>query len=174
MKFCFLLLCLACLTPENARCQTPVTKIFIVRHTDRMEDLDQLSSAGEARAEELKRILGTARIDSIYSTDFLRTRMTARPLARFLKRPVEIYTDIPKLIRHVTGNLGGKRVLITAHSNTIDDLMLQCGCMPPPDIDPGMSETRYDNLFLLLVQKAPGGERLSCEYIHMKYGAETE
>ncbi|HZV69966.1 MAG TPA: histidine phosphatase family protein [Saprospiraceae bacterium] len=40
-----------------------------------------LSAAGQARAQELNRILSKVDLDAVYSTDFNRTRQTAEPVA---------------------------------------------------------------------------------------------
>ena len=159
--------------PLTTECQEPVTKIFIIRHADRDGQADDLSAPGNIRATELKRVLSPAKIDSIYSTNFTRTKKTAKPLAIQMGLPIKIYSDVPTIINQVIAKCKGKRVLIVAHSDTVDDLIRQCGCNPPPSIDPNMPSTQFDNLFMVLLQKIPGQLNLKCETIHMKYGAIT-
>src|SRR5262245_43762571 len=65
--------------------------VFLVRHADLVgqamappKELP-LSEAGQARAEKLASLLKDAGITAIYTTEFLRTKKTAEPLAQALK-----------------------------------------------------------------------------------------
>jgi phosphohistidine phosphatase SixA len=149
------------------------TKIFIVRHADRLGEADELSALGTKRASELKRVLMPAKIDSVFSTDFVRTKKTAQPLASSRRLPVRIYSDELALVKRIIKGSSGKRVLVVGHSNTVDDIIKSCGCVPPASIDPEMPITQFDNLFLVLLYKVPGQLDLKCELVHMKYGAVT-
>ena len=171
-NICLLLVALFCFSIIG-KAQAPVTEIFIVRHADRNGALDELTAAGIVRANELKRVLALSKIDSIFSTNFVRTKQTAQPLATLNGLPIKIYSDIPQLIRRITTYSAKKRVLVVGHSDTADDLIRQCGCKPPAAIDPQMPGTQFDNLFLVHVQKIPGQILLKCELIHMKYGVVT-
>ena len=170
--FCMLLLVIFC-WPVASSGQAPVTKIFIVRHADRVPNADELTPAGLKRALELKRVLGQSKIDSIFSTDFTRTKKTAQPLATSRHLPIGIYSDATVIIKRVFKYWAGKRVLIVGHSDTVDDLIRECGCTPPASIDPQMPITQFDNLFLVIVQNIPAQGGLKCEVIQMKYGAVT-
>jgi broad specificity phosphatase PhoE len=172
MKSHFLLLMIICI-PLLAISQVPITKIFIVRHADRLGNADDLSAAGVSRANELRRVLGKVKIDSIYSTDFVRTRKTALPLATLKGLPTTIYSNATVLITHIVTHVSGKRTLVVGHSDTVDDLITSCGCTPPATITPNMPATQFDHLFEVLVQKIPGQAALKCELIQMKYGAVT-
>ena len=149
------------------------TKIFIVRHADRLGDADELSAAGVTRSRELKRILAPAKIDSIFSTDFVRTKKTAQPLASARRTIIRIYSDELGLVKRIIKYSSGRRILVVGHSNTVDDIIKQCGCEPPDSIDPEMPITQFDNLFLVILHKVAGQVDLKCELVHMKYGAPT-
>lgn len=151
--------------------QAPVTKIFIVRHADRNGNLDALTPLGVTRTKELARVLGQAKIDSFFSTNFQRTRQTAQPLASMMGRPIILYSDPAALVTRIMKFSKGKRLLVVAHSDSVDDIIRKCGCVPPPGITPQMPSTQYDHLFEVLLQKLPAG--IKCELIHMKYGAVT-
>ena len=153
--------------------QTPVTKIFIVRHADRDGANDDLTALGLARANELKRVLGLSNIDSIFSTNTIRTKKTAQPLATHRHRPILLYSDETTVINRIKKFSSGKRVLVVGHSDTVDDLIQKCGCTPPASITPSMPTTQYDNLFLVLIETPKKGVVPKCEVIHMKYGAVT-
>jgi broad specificity phosphatase PhoE len=172
MKYTLLLAVLFCL-PNLLQSQA-LTKIFIVRHADRTEG-DALSEAGLARAEELKRVLGLSGIQQIFSTNTIRTTTTASPLATLLGLPIKKYTAVPDLIKEIKNGADGGSTLIVGHSDTVDDLISQCGCTPPPAITPNMPATQFDNLFLVILQKKMVKKKVSwlCELTHMKYGAVT-
>ena len=173
MKRIYLILALLLSFGIVCEAQTPVTKIFIVRHADRDGANDNLTTAGLTRANELKRVLGLSNIDSIFSTDFVRTKKTAQPLATHRHLPILLYSDVTTLINRIKKYSSGKRVLVVGHSDTVDDLIQKCGCTPPASITPSMPTTQYDNLFLVLVEKTKKGFVPKCEVIHMKYGAVT-
>jgi broad specificity phosphatase PhoE len=153
--------------------QAPITKIFIVRHADRNGNLDALTALGVTRTKELARVLGLAKIDSIFSTNFVRTKQTAQPLASMMGLPIILYTDPAALVARIMKFSNGKRILVVGHSDTVDDIISKCGCVPPPSITPQMPATQFDNMFEVLVQKIPGQNAFKCEVIHMKYGAIT-
>ncbi|MEJ7769313.1 MAG: phosphoglycerate mutase family protein [Chitinophagaceae bacterium] len=170
--------------PIIAICQSPaplpaplrvtVTKLFIVRHADRQMDQDLLSPAGVIGAAELSRILGKAGIDSIFSTNTVRTKNTAKPLAALRGLPTIIYASDTAVITRILTKSRGKRVLVIGHSNTVATMIKKCGCTPAASIDP-IPDTQFDNLFLVIVkrQSVNGVTTSTCETIHMKYGAVT-
>lgn len=148
-----------------------VTKIFIVRHADRTTG-DDLTPAGLTRAQTLKRVLGGAGIKRIHSTDFVRTKKTAKPLADSLGLTTAIYSSIPHLVTQIKIAGAGLRHLVVGHSDTVDDIITECGCRPPASITPQMPATQYDNLFLVLLRKT--GALWSCEWMRLRYGAATD
>src|ERR1700754_587360 len=62
----------------------PVTTIFLIRHAERADEPRQdppLTEKGVARSQALARLLSTADIKAIYTSQFARTKLTAAPLA---------------------------------------------------------------------------------------------
>jgi len=124
--------------------------IFLVRHAEKEigpED-PALSEAGRERAAVLARLLQDAGIDSIYSTDFKRTRDTAAPLAIRLGLEVAIYDpaklgDLAASIKQRRG-----RCLVVGHSNTTPELVGLLGGQPGAAID---EESEYDRLFVVTI-----------------------
>jgi broad specificity phosphatase PhoE len=59
------------------------SKIYIVRHAERLDQSADtpLSAAGHQRAKDLAEKLGKENIDSIFVSNYQRTRQTAQPLA---------------------------------------------------------------------------------------------
>ena len=172
MKPCLLCL-LSILILANGCKVANTTRIFIVRHADRTDPpTDDLLPLGVARANELKRMLFNAGADSIFSTDFVRTKKTVQPLANAKNLPVIIYSTNENLLNRILKNSKGKTVLVAGHSNTVPEFITKCGCVPPfADIP----STQFDNLFLIILQKEKINNSVStsCKLIQMKYGAVT-
>jgi 2,3-bisphosphoglycerate-dependent phosphoglycerate mutase len=127
------------------------TSYFVVRHAEKeatttMVSDVPLSVQGKERAEVLKDLLISEHIRSIYSTDFLRTRSTAQPLAQALKLRIQSYapgdTGFIKALRSKKEN-----VLIVGHSNTVDNIVnnLMGSVVIPGDL----ADTQYGDLFLV-------------------------
>lgn len=104
---------------------TAQTTYILVRHAekeatasgDQMNSKDpNLSKEGLERAKLLAHILEKQKIDAIFSTNFSRTRSTAKPLADANGLEIQIYDKQPDLSK-VKGT-----VVIVGHSNTIPAL----------------------------------------------------
>src|SRR5262249_59507473 len=69
--------------------------VFVVRHAEKASDANEpsvsLSEAGTTRAQRLAAMLKDAGVSAIYSTDTVRTRKTAEPLAAATKREIQAY-----------------------------------------------------------------------------------
>ena len=130
-------------------CKT--TTYFIVRHAEKetattMTADVPLSAAGKQRAEALKERLKNEHIQHIYSTNFLRTRTTAQPLADLLHLPVEIYEVNDSAFIHKLRAVDGN-VLIVGHSNTVDDLVN--GLTGRTEINGDLPDPEYGDLFVV-------------------------
>lgn len=123
--------------------------VVLVRHGEKVDDsVDaELAEKGWARARALAVLLRDAGIDAIYSTDFVRTRETARPTAELLSKNVEIYNadDLEGVAKRLRER--GGRALVVGHSNTTPELVRLLGGDPGPPIDDG----EYDRLYLLVL-----------------------
>jgi phosphohistidine phosphatase SixA len=132
--------------------------IFFVRHAERADapagppsagmlaDDPPLSAAGHERAKKLAALLASAEVKHIFTTEYLRTRQTAAPLAAAtkVKAVMSAAKDPDPLIAQVRKVTG--RVLIVGHSNTVPDLMKRLGVTVPVSI----ADTEYDNLFVVV------------------------
>ncbi len=147
------------------------TRIFVVRHADRQVS-DDLNALGIVRANELKRVLQNTGIDSVFSTNFLRTRKTVQPLADARGLPILLYDSNPPLLKRIFKYSKGKTLLVAGHSNTVGPLIKSCGCQPGFINIP---DNQFDNLFLIIVQHPPKNVLLrnTCKLLAMKYGAPT-
>ena len=140
---CLAAIVLAVLTACTATPEVP-QRIWIARHAEKLPGDDPaLSPAGLARAQELAREI--RHVDAIYSTDTLRTRSTAAPLAKRLGQDVQLYDhrDPAALAERIRAS--GQSALIVGHSNTIAGLAAAFG------VDPGkeVRENEYDRLYII-------------------------
>ncbi|MCH6198108.1 histidine phosphatase family protein [Aquiflexum sp. LQ15W] len=123
MKSIFNLLIVSFLLLACSPKQEPKT-IYIVRHAEKqlVGDDPGLSVAGIARSKKLGQILEQKEIQHIFSTNTIRTKTTARPLADARGLTIEIYDakkhdDLVRELRERTGN-----ILVVGHSNTVNHL----------------------------------------------------
>jgi len=124
---------------------------FVVRHAEKETTTSMgsdvpLSEVGKERAEALKDQLMHKHIRSIYSTNFLRTRSTAQPLAKALNLSIQIYepldTSLVKLLRNRKEN-----ILIVGHSNTVDNIV---NTLIGSKVIPGdLADNEYGDLFVV-------------------------
>ncbi len=132
------------LTPQVAATQGSV--IVLVRHAEKASSGGdpELAPEGRRRAEALARMLRDMDLDAVYTTDFLRTRETARPVAESQGLPLTLYD--PEKLDELAEELlaGGRRVLVVGHGNTTPELLRALGG------DPGgpIREDEYDRLYL--------------------------
>ena len=134
------------------------TTVVVVRHAEKAtlpaED-PVLTEMGMQRAEIFATMLDSARVSAIYTTQFARNIQTAGPLARrqgisptvlpISSGKVPEYAQA--LQRDIALNHPGATVVVVAHSNTIDDILLALG---GPDVG-DLREDDYNRIFILSV-----------------------
>lgn len=115
LLFSLLLLLGAC-TSQNS----PKT-IYIVRHAEKqlVGNDPELAYVGGVRALKLSQILEKENIRHVFSTDYIRTRNTAKPTADKAGVEIEIYDPknhdaLVEQLRKREGN-----ILVVGHSNTV-------------------------------------------------------
>ena len=122
--------------------------VVLVRHAEKVDDSrdPELSERGKARARALAAMLKDMELDTVYSTDFIRTRETARPLAELLGLEVKIYDggELSAMADRLRASEG--RVLVVGHSNTTPELVRLLGGAPGAPID----DDEYDRLYLVI------------------------
>ena len=126
--------------------------VFLVRHAEKVDhsrDPD-LSEAGYLRAEALFRTLADSEIEEVHSSDFIRTRNTAAPVADLFGLETALYdpSDLHALAEELRA-VGGRH-LVVGHSNTTPALVEILGGEPGPAIE---EETEYDRLYILTIGK---------------------
>lgn len=128
--------------------------IFLVRHADKEttgSDPD-LSPDGRRRARMLAGLLKDADLGNVHSTDFNRTRNTAKPAAEVAGVAVLIYdpADLSGLAAILQAT--GGRHLVVGHSNTTTKMVELLGGDPGSPID---DASEFDRLYVLSL--SPGG-----------------
>jgi len=156
----------------------PIT-VFLIRHAEREQEPKQdppLSKDGVARSTALARLLSSAGIKAILTSQYTRTKQTAEPLATKLGLTVTPFTlkispSNPRQIAaestaEVTNKIlerSGESVLVIGHSNSIPDVIKMLG----GDVVPTIDERKFDDLFIVTVY-AKGKAKV----VQLKYGAE--
>jgi phosphohistidine phosphatase SixA len=149
-----ILLLQSCQAPSESPPIAPESVFFLVRHAEKadLSDGSPLTEAGRLRAQSLANLLRDAGIERIYSSDFVRTRDTAAPLANDLGLEVILYdpNELNDLKDELVSSPG--RHLVVGHSNTTPELSGLLGGEPGPAI----SDDEYDRLYMLVYRPGVG------------------
>jgi phosphohistidine phosphatase SixA len=153
--------------PLAAQQQAPTT-VILVRHAEKAAapaDDPPLTEAGQARAQALLAIARDAGVTAIVTTQFARTRETARPAAEALKITPDVVRaggaqHAQEVARTIMTHAGGV-VLVVGHSNTVPAIIAALGGSQPPPI----CDSSYDDFYMVSVP-ATGPARV----IHARYG----
>lgn len=145
-------------------------KVWVVRHAEKLaidpKDRDpELSDEGKMRAEALAKLLKGQKIDSIFATNYKRTKLTGFPLADKVGISIKTYdpAQIKVLAKEWKKDAAGKNILIVGHSNTVLEIIEAFGGKRPV---PELTDDDYDYVFELMVK----GDKV--EVKTNRYGAE--
>ena len=154
-------------TPSSA--QSP-NLVVLVRHGDTSPNSGSdpdLTTSGVKRAQDLASALRGTKFSAIITTQLVRTKQTAQPVATALGLTPEIISyAAPQREAHVKSvadavrKRSGGAVLVVGHSTTIP---LIIGALGGPHV-PEICETVFDNLFVL----APAST--NTPFVHARYG----
>jgi len=131
--------------------------VILLRHAEKdiSEDADSanpdLSAEGKLRAQKLVEIINKYRPDAIYSTNFIRTRTTVRPLASKNRRMISIYDpqNLNQLAELITsGKL--KRIVVVGHSNTTPAL---ANLLLKQDKFKTLDESEYGKIWIIKIKR---------------------
>ncbi|MFY9620349.1 MAG: phosphoglycerate mutase family protein [Pyrinomonadaceae bacterium] len=152
------------------------TTVFLVRHAERADaprEDPPLLETGTARAQLLARILGKSGIKTIVTSQYLRTKATAEPLAKQLSitsvaislktsaaNPRQVTAESIQEIIDKIHQRPGENALVIGHSNSVPDVIKALG----GDVVPTIDEKEFDDLFVVTVY-AKGKARVT----HLKY-----
>ena len=151
-------------TTSQVIAQAEPTVVYLVRHAEKTDESADpaLTAQGIARAAVLADLLSDSGITHIYSSDFVRTRDTAGPLAGRLDLETLIYDprDLVGMASRLRNTPG--RHLVSGHSNTTPRLVELLGGDPHTAID---EASEYDRLYIVTL--LPGGGASS---VLLRYG----
>jgi broad specificity phosphatase PhoE len=128
------------------------TTYYVVRHGEKeaqaanMSSDVSLSPEGSERAHALKHALKNKHIQYIYSTNTIRTKSTARPLAETLGVNLETYDARDTGFVTQVKKRGKGNAVIVGHSNTVDDIV---NSFLGKTILQDLPETSYGDLFII-------------------------
>lgn len=111
----------------------------------------ELSADGKLRAQKLVKIAGKYKPDAIYSSDFIRTRATAQPLAEKRKLTIEVYNhrDLKALADQImSGKI--KRLVVVGHNTTTPALV---NMLIGAEKYKALAESEYDKIFVVKIRK---------------------
>lgn len=139
----------------NANAQKTV-KVWVVRHAEKVtvdpKDKDpELTTEGSERAEALLKLLKGEGVDSIFVTDFKRTKLTGFPLADKLGLTMKTYNPAAQkaLAKQLLANAKGKKIVMVGHSNTVLDLVEAFGAKRPLQ---EIKDDEYAYIFVLTIK----------------------
>jgi phosphohistidine phosphatase SixA len=142
--------------------------VLVVRHAEKADQSadSALSAAGQARAKALADLLRGAGVTHILTTDYLRTRQTAAPLATALGlTPEQVPArDLDALLAKLKALDPASIVLVVGHSNTIPAILNGLGWTGQLDLP----DTDYDDVFVVSPR---AGQRASM--VRLAYGRPT-
>ena len=158
--------------------QNRLTTVILVRHAERDQSTEDgdLTVEGRKRAQVLMETLKSAKIAAIYTSQRLRTKSTAEPLAKSIgigMTPIEMIRDetkpnniAPQSIEETASAVRqhkGETILIVGHSNTIPEIIKRLGIADPPPI----GSEDYDDLFIVTMDG-------TAKLIHLHFGASAK
>jgi len=141
----------------NAQESDKIFTVYLVRHAEKELSADNpknppLTACGEQRAENLSTFFGAINLDVIYSTEYLRTKGTAQPVAQKKEKEVEYY-DPQKLEDFAKLLIKNKQdVLVVGHSNTTPVL---AGLLVGETLTP-FDESIYNRIYQVVLYKDKG------------------
>ena len=117
-----ILICILVFT-SSACYPSEVTTYYFIRHAEklRIDKTDQnpkLSEAGLKRADAWREIFSNVNLDAVYSTDYSRTKLTAKPTADSKNLPILLYDPSDMYSDSFQRETSGQTVLVVGHSNT--------------------------------------------------------
>ncbi|SDL04932.1 Histidine phosphatase superfamily (branch 1) [Salinimicrobium catena] len=110
-------------TPSGETTQEAMTTYYFIRHAEKdtsdPQDKDpKLTEIGLERAKKWAEVFKEVEFDLIYSSDFNRTRTTAKIIAESKEKEVDIYDPRKLNDAEFQKRSKGKKVLVVGHSNT--------------------------------------------------------
>ena len=149
--FVLIILLTCCASNHDEDTQIPL-QVFLVRHGEKVDNSrdPNLSAEGLERAMALAGVLRDAGIEYVHSSDFIRTRDTAAPIAEAQGLEVELYDpdNLPILVEKLRRT--GGRHLVVGHSGSTPSMVELLGGDPGAEIN---EEGEFDRLYIVTLAK---------------------
>jgi 2,3-bisphosphoglycerate-dependent phosphoglycerate mutase len=132
---------------------------YVIRHAEKIDNSANppLSKLGKERANDLKKKLANKGVSVIYSTNFLRTKNTAQPLADAQGISSQMYAASPadsmRIFIEKLKQIKGKKVLVVGHSNTTKYVVN--GLFERDTLRSDIADNDFDNLYVVKRQFFP-------------------
>ena len=125
--------------------------VYLVRHAEKADDGTDdppLAIAGRIRVQTLKALLADVSLSHVRTTDWKRTRDTARPFA--VEAGLELVMYDPRELEAVAAEIRATPGchLVVGHSNTTPQLVAALGGDSGGEID----DLEYDRLYILVIE----------------------
>lgn len=121
---------------------------YLVRHAEKTTEKPDpgLTQEGQQRAQDLAQRLSDVPLTAIYSSDYIRTRDTAAPIAKAQGLEVILYDprDLEGFAKTLLAQKG--HILVVGHSNTTPQLSAMLGGEAG---EPIVEVTEYDRFYVL-------------------------
>ena len=148
-----------------------VTTVILIRHADRTPDGTpdppgpSLNDKGLARSNKLVHVLSKSGVKAIYTSQFTRSKMTAKPFSmKHSDLPLMRLDTATELRDHILAHHAGQTVLVVGHSDTVPELIALLGGPSLPIIN----DCEFDNLFVVVRYSAT-----KASVTKLKYGEPT-
>ena len=154
------------ITEINQESQSPVTQIYVLRHTEKVDATSEdpaLSVAGIARAKYWKKVLQHIEFEQVFTTNFKRNIQTAELISESSSVKPELYYPLSFDVLKFINLIKGQKVLVIGHSNTIPDMVNR---LIGETRYPPMSHENYNVLYIINIYEN-GDTNTSKLYIEM-------
>lgn len=151
------LLYLGCSSDNQNDRQEDLTTIYLVRHAEKagtdMDENPPLTPLGKERAEQLVKELELDTVQVLYSTDYIRTKNTLKPLAEKYNLPIKIYEahQYQQLAKTIKENHQGETVIVVGHRDNLLPIIKALGASAPVD---SIGSNEYDYIFKVTITEA--------------------
>jgi phosphohistidine phosphatase SixA len=145
--------------------------VFLLRHAEKSSDPGSdpaLSEAGVTRAARLPGLFEQALPQAVFSTQYQRTQLTAKPLAdaaglaiSIIAANKETAASYPELLRERICAMPDHSIaVVVGHSNTIPEIISQWTTEPVAAID----DKRFDRIFMVRLDDCKSNTYLESTY----------
>lgn len=139
------------------------TIFYLIRHAEKGEGEDpDLTTEGKARAERLAKILESAQLSTVFSTNTKRTINTVVPTATLKDKAVKSYNASQQdALFNSLISRKGEQFLVVGHSNTIPGLL---NLFQKKKVYKEVNENQFDDIYVVIAVEDEDAEILEFKY----------